>query len=72
MHARRRGLWLVVHAADWSRHGRAAGPIRNAAMLARRPERVLAFPGPESRGTWDLVRRARRLGIPVEVHEVSE
>lgn len=52
----------TVH-ADWAAHGRAAGPIRNAAMLALRPDLVVAFPG--GRGTADMVRRSKAAGVRV-------
>lgn len=51
--------------ADWKRHGKAAGPIRNRQMLDYDPELVLAFPLGESKGTRDMVRLAERAGIPV-------
>jgi hypothetical protein len=68
--ARSRGWQLQDYPADWRRHGRAAGPRRNARMLRQgRPERVLAFTDdlPASPGTADLVRRARAAGLPVLV-----
>jgi hypothetical protein len=68
--ARARGWQLEEHPADWQRHGRAAGIHRNARMLAEgRPERVLAFTDDlaASRGTADMVRRARAAGLPVLV-----
>jgi len=50
--------------ADWQKHGRAAGPIRNQQMIdIGRPDLVVAFPG--GRGTADMVRRAREAGVPV-------
>lgn len=49
---------------DWERHGRAAGPMRNRRMLDEKPDLVFAFPG--GRGTADMVRQAKRLGIRVE------
>lgn len=50
--------------ADWTAHGIAAGPIRNQRMLDEgKPDLVVAFPG--GRGTADMVRRARRSGVPV-------
>lgn len=57
--------------ADWDTHGRAAGPLRNRAMLVGerdgynegRADIVVAFLG--GRGTADCVRQARQLGIPV-------
>lgn len=58
-----------VYEAAWETHGRAAGPIRNHRMLIEgKPDRVIAFRMPgESRGTDDMIRRARGAGIPVEV-----
>ena len=66
--ARARGWQLEEYPADWRRHGRAAGPRRNARMLREgRPERVIAFTDdlPASPGTTDMVRRARAAGVPV-------
>jgi SLOG family YspA-like protein len=68
--ARARGWQLETYPADWQRHGRAAGLRRNARMLHEgRPERVLAFTDDltSSRGTADMVRRARAAGLPVLV-----
>lgn len=69
--ARRSGLTVEVYRADWPREGKAAGPIRNQRMLTEgRPDRVIAFRMPgESRGTDDMVRRARAAGVPVEIVE---
>ncbi len=51
--------------ADWKTHGKAAGPKRNQRMLDEgKPDLVIAFPG--GRGTADMVRRARKAGIPVQ------
>lgn len=54
--------------ADWERKGPSAGPQRNQAMIdIGKPDLVVAFPG--GRGTADMVRRAKKAGIPVR--EVS-
>lgn len=59
------GIRLRIFPADWKKHGRAAGPIRNQQMLDEgRPDLVIAFPG--GRGTADMVRRARAAGVRVE------
>lgn len=65
--ARRLGHSVERHPADWTAHGRAAGIIRNAEMVALGAGECLAFPGPASRGTWDCVDRAYAAGIFVEV-----
>lgn len=56
-------------AADWRKHGRAAGPLRNQRMLDEgKPDLVVAFPG--GKGTADMVRRAK--AAKIEVLEVSK
>ncbi len=55
---------LTVYPADWDNHCKAAGPIRNQQMLVEgKPDLVVAFPTPNSRGTWDMVRRAKKAGV---------
>jgi hypothetical protein len=55
--------------ADWEKHGKAAGPIRNQKMLDEgKPSLVVAFPG--GRGTADMIARARQAGIAV--HEIRQ
>ncbi len=54
-----------VFTADWDKHGRAAGPIRNKKMVAAKPDRVLAFFSGASRGTKDCVKQAIKDGINV-------
>lgn len=58
-----RGVAVEAHPADWKKHGRAAGPIRNQKMLEENPELVVAFPG--GRGTADMVTKAKRAGVEV-------
>lgn len=54
--------------ADWKRHGKRAGSIRNQEMIDRfHPDLVIAFPG--GRGTADMIRRAKKAGI--EVNDVA-
>lgn len=67
--AERLGIRFEEVPADWSQYGRAAGPIRNAAMLSMQPSLVIAFHSDllHSKGTMDMVRRARQANIEVEV-----
>jgi hypothetical protein len=58
-----KGIPVEAHPADWEQHGRAAGPIRNAAMLATGPDGVAAFAG--GVGTQHMVTIARKAGVPV-------
>lgn len=62
--AQMRRIEVLTFYAQWKRDGKAAGPIRNKAMLANgRPDLVIAFEG--GRGTADMVRQARAAGVPV-------
>jgi hypothetical protein len=65
------GYAVRPYPARWRQYGKAAGPIRNQLMLDSNPdiELVLAFHNflPKSKGTADMVRRAREAGIPVRV-----
>lgn len=60
--AQTRGVPVTEFPADWTRDGRAAGPLRNQRMLDEgKPHLVIAFPG--GRGTADMVARARKAGV---------
>lgn len=64
--AQARGFRVDPMPADWKQHGRRAGPVRNAAMLAKGGViLVVAFPG--GRGTADMARQAKRAGVDVRV-----
>ena len=68
--AGRLGLAVLAFPAQWEKYGKAAGPIRNKQMLDEgKPNLVLAFHKnlAASKGTADMVRQARKRGIPVEV-----
>jgi hypothetical protein len=57
---------VVRYPADWARHGNAAGLVRNQQMLDDgKPDLAVAFPG--GKGTADMVRRARKAGIPIKI-----
>jgi hypothetical protein len=55
---------VITFHADWERHGKAAGAIRNKLMLdAGKPDIVIAFPG--GKGTANMVKQAKERGVPV-------
>lgn len=60
-----------VHNADWAAYGKRAGPLRNQTMVDSKPDVCIAFfePGAKNRGTADCVERARRAGIPRDIHD---
>ena len=64
--ARDRDIPVTVFHADWKRHGKAAGVIRNQEMLVDGdPDIVLAFPG--GRGTEHMVKVAKAWHKNIEV-----
>lgn len=55
---------VAVCQADWKKHGKAAGPIRNQQMInLHAPDYVIALPG--GKGTENMIRLAESHGIPV-------
>jgi hypothetical protein len=74
---RAQGVGWVHVPADWNQYGKRAGPIRNQAMLdyllrgreIGQTVGVLAFHDNigASKGTWDMVSRARKAGVPMKL-----
>lgn len=55
---------VEVYPAEWSKHGRSAGPIRNRQMLEEgKPDLVIAFPG--DRGTAGMIKLAKAADVEV-------
>jgi len=63
----------TVHKPEWDKHGKAAGFIRNQAIVDD-ADAVAAFfgPGPETKGTQDTIRRARKARKPVHIYYQRE
>ena len=58
--ARQLGWRVVEVKADWSAHGKAAGPKRNQQMIdTYQPDVGLVFMHPQARGTVDCLKRLR-------------
>lgn len=62
-----RGAGTVeIYHADWAKHGKAAGPIRNGEM-AQAADVLIAFWDGESSGTKDMIAQAKKKGLKVRV-----
>jgi len=52
---------------DWNKHGKAAGVIRNADMAEYSEALIVLWDG-ESKGTANMIKRAKALGLPIYEH----
>ena len=55
--------------ADWNRHGKAAGPIRNRQMADYAGALIAIWDG-ESHGTKDMIVQARKNNLMIYIHRV--
>lgn len=59
-------FWVVpcrLFDADWDRHGKAAGPLRNGLMVAEAGGLIAFRSSGKSSGTDDCIRQAKSKGI---------
>lgn len=59
------------HPADWYPNGKffkGAGPVRNQKMVDLGADLCIAFPLPQSRGTYHCMEAAHKAGIKVRVY----
>jgi hypothetical protein len=71
--ARQRGIPVMEYFAEWNRFGSGAGPIRNQRMLVEgRPDLLIAFLAPGSRGTKNMIEQAQKRGLKTHIVKVEE
>ena len=61
--AKEYNIQYETHYADWKKHKRAAGPIRNRYMLKLGINLLIAFPG--GNGTRDMINICEKAGVKV-------
>lgn len=65
------GWDYVGYPADWNTYGKRAGPIRNSQMLVEgKPDLVVAFLAPNSRGTKHMIEIAQKAGVETKVIDI--
>ena len=64
------------HPANWYPDGktldRCAGVKRNSDMVNLKPDLLIAFPLPQSKGTWDAVKKAEKARIKIILVESNK
>lgn len=68
-YAAKHGLKVHAYPPDWSKHGNAAGPIRNAQM-ADNADALVAVWDNRSPGTKSMIGLAKRKGLKVYIRIV--
>lgn len=65
------GIWgdktstpVKIFFADWNKHGKAAGPIRNKEMAEYADALLLIWDG-KSKGSASMLREMKKLGKPI-------
>lgn len=67
LYASNKGIPLKKFPADWNKHGKAAGPIRNREMAVYADELLLIWDG-KSKGSHNMRHEMYKTGKPI--HEV--
>lgn len=70
--ARGKHLPVKRFPANWDKHGKAAGPIRNEQMAEYADAAICVFLNGESRGTADMLARIRAKGKRVYVFYLED
>lgn len=70
--AKRFGLPYHEERAQWEKYGKAAGHIRNKAMLDMNPDLVVAFHNDidKSKGTKNCLDQAKKKGIETRLYSI--
>ena len=65
-YAKDNNLPLAIFRANWEKHGKAAGPIRNQ-IIIENCEQLVAFWDGQSKGTSHTIKTAKAKGKPTKV-----
>jgi len=69
-YARVSNLGLIEMPADWNKHGKAAGPIRNAEMAKIADAAIVLWDG-SSPGSKNMIQQMNKLGKPCYIRIVE-
>jgi len=63
------GIPVEDHPAEWTKHGKAAGPIRNWEMVENATHAIV-FDHPLARGSKDLIKQAKVKRLPLRIVKI--
>lgn len=69
-YAKERNFDLKVFKADWLLHARSAGVIRNT-LMSDNADVLIAFWNGSSKGTADMIKKARIKGLEVQIININ-
>lgn len=64
------GFTVKKEEAQWDKYGGVAGPIRNKKMIDMRPDKLIAYPAQNSRGTTNTIDLAKKAEIPTIISNI--
>lgn len=70
-YAKENGLIMHIRYPDYRRYGRKAPLVRNV-LIALDCEEMIAFPMPNSSGTWHVIRKAKQFHKKVYIVETLD
>lgn len=70
-YAKENRITLKVFPANWDKHGRAAGPIRNKQM-AEYADQLIAIWDGQSKGTENMIKTMKEVNKPVYIIWVGD
>ena len=72
VYAQKQGFAVASFPANWTKHGKSAGVIRNAEMQAAGADALIAFWDGKSPGTENMISIMRKAGKPVQVISIND
>ena len=70
-YAKEKELRWIIFPADWDKHGKAGGFIRNQ-LMAEYSEGLLAFWDFKSKGTMDMIDRAKKHKLKIKIINIHD
>ena len=72
MYANSKNIQHIQYKAAWHTYGKSAGPRRNIQMLVKeKPDLLIAFLHPESKGTAHIIQEAQIRNIRTEIVRIA-